>query len=91
MKSHLLPSAVTCPACGTRLDGAFNTTSDDRPEEGDPSICIRCRALLVYCGSPVNSLRYPTVDEQRKFLADRAVQRGIAAVAAIHRDNGASR
>ena len=86
MKSHHLTFSAKCPACGTELDVALNTTGDDMPEDGDPSLCVKCRALLVYCGTPVNSMRYPTEDEQRRFLADPAVQRAIAALAEYHRD-----
>lgn len=86
MKSHVLNFSTQCPACGAQLDAALNTTSDHMPKDGDPSLCVKCRALLVYCGSPVNSLRYPTADEQRAFLADPAVQRAIMALAGVHRD-----
>lgn len=84
MKSHQIPGVVACPACGANLNGAFNTSSDDRPRDGDPSLCFYCRALLVYCGSPADSLRYPTPDEERQFLSDANVQRAIAALAATH-------
>lgn len=85
MKDHRLGYAVTCPACGTNLDGALNTTGERLPVDGDPILCARCRALLVYSGSPVNSLRYPTSDEQRVFLADPDVQHVIAALGEAHR------
>ena len=88
MKSFWLPDTLVCPACGTTLSGAINTTGDREPEDGDPTICVVCRALLVYAGAPAASLRYPTDEEQRAFLADPAVQRGIHAIAEYHRQGG---
>lgn len=88
MKTHRLDNAIQCPACGAELSGALNTTSDDRPRDGDPSLCFNCRALLVYSGSPANSLRRPTDDEERQFLADVNVQRAIWAIGQTHRARG---
>lgn len=85
MKDHPLAITPTCPACATELGGAFNTTGDGAPENGDPTLCCACRALLVFSGSPVNSLRYPTPDEERTLLADPGVLRAIAALAEAHR------
>lgn len=87
MKNHRLFGPLECPSCGVTLDGAWNTTSDAGPADGDATLCVYCRALLVYRGSPVNSLRHPTKEEEQKFLADPGVQRAIAAVAAMHRNN----
>ena len=84
MKEHLLPVALTCPACGAKLDGALNTQSDHSPREGNPGLCVKCRALLVYTGTPVNSLRYPTPEEQAEFLSQPAVQRAICALRQLH-------
>lgn len=80
MRDHLLPVKLTCPACNAKLDGALNTTANRGPQDGDPTLCVKCRALLVYAGKPVASLRYPTTGEQREFLADPAVQRAIWAL-----------
>lgn len=85
MKDHLLPVALICPACGAQLDVALNTEGERSPRDGDPNLCIKCRALLVYSGTPVSSLRYPTSAEQREFLADPAVQHAISALAELHR------
>lgn len=88
MRDHHLPVALQCPACGAKLDGALNTEGERGPRDGDPSICIECRALLVHSGTPVRALRYPTPQEQKEFLADAGVQCGIAALAELHRRNG---
>lgn len=89
MRGHHLAVAVTCPACGANLDGALNSTGVNLPKAGDPGLCVYCRALLVYCGTPVvNSLRYPTSEEQRTFLADPAVQRVILALKQHHEQHG---
>lgn len=88
MKSHRVANTVHCPACGANLTGAFNSEDDEGPKAGDASLCAECRALLVYSGSPVDSLRYPTPNEERKLLADENVQRAIAALAAVHRTRG---
>lgn len=85
MKDHVLGVVPICPACGTTLGGAFNTESDRAPQAGDPTLCCACRALLVFSGSPASSLRYPTPDEEREFLANANVQRAIAALAEVHR------
>jgi len=60
-------------------------SGDEKPTAGDPTLCFTCRALLIYCGSPINSLRYPTSEEQRRFLANSDVQHAIAALAEAHR------
>lgn len=96
MKPYQLPQAITCPACGTALGESVKTTNrrsdnDHQPRDGDPSICFACRALLVPFGSPVNGLRYPTDDEERRFLADPDVQRVIAAIGETHRRHGINR
>lgn len=84
MGNHLLPAALTCPACAAQLNGALNTETERGPRDGDPTLCASCRALLVHSGTPVNSLRYPTPDEQREFLANPAVQRAIRALGQVH-------
>lgn len=84
MKDHILAVAPKCPACDAELRGAFNTNGDRKPRDGDPTLCGGCRALLVFAGDPVDSLRRPTADEERKFLANADVQRAIAALSFIH-------
>lgn len=88
MKDHLLPVTLVCPACAAQLDGALNTETDRGPRDGDPTLCIECRALLVHSGTPAHSLRYPTPEEQRTFLADPAVQRAIWALGQMHEQKG---
>lgn len=88
MRDHLLPVALRCPACGAELNGAFNTEGERGPRDGDPSICIECRALIVYSGTPVRALRYPTPQEQKEFLADPEVAHAILVVGELHRMNG---
>lgn len=88
MKDHLLPITLTCPACDAKLDGALNATGDRLPRDGDPSLCIYCRALIVHSGTPVNSLRYPTPEEQRAFLADPEIQHAIWALGQLHQQRG---
>ena len=90
MKSHRLDNAVKCPACGADLTAAFpvDGDTDEGPRDGDASLCVDCRALLVYSGSPVVSLRYPTPEEERELLADASIQRAIAALAEVHRTRG---
>ena len=67
MKSHRLDSVIQCPACGADLTAAYpvDDDTDEGPQDGDASLCVDCRALLVYSGSPVVSLRYPTPEEER--------------------------
>ena len=90
MKSHRLDSVIQCPACGADLTAAYpvDDDTDEGPQDGDASLCVDCRALLVYSGSPVDSLRYPTPEEERELLADEGIQRAIAALAAVHRIRG---
>lgn len=78
---------MNCPACGTNLDGAINGNTD-RPQDGAALLCGYCRALIVFSGSPVASLRYPTDEELRRFLADPEMQQTIAALGAYHRHVG---
>ena len=65
---------VTCPACGVKLNGAFNTEGQRAPVDGDPGICAACLALNVYSGDPVNTLRRPTDAEEKEFLCDPQLQ-----------------
>lgn len=88
MKDHHLAVTLTCPACGAKLDGALNATGDRLPQDGDPSLCVYCRALIVHAGTPVNSRRYPTSEEQREFLADPDIQRAIWALGQLHQQRG---
>lgn len=89
MKDHLV-AKMSCPGCGAGLDGALNTETDRGPRDGDPTLCVECRSMLVYSGTPVNSLRYPTSEEQREFLANPHMQRVIAAMRIVHEQRGSS-
>lgn len=91
MKDHRLANALICPACGAEPDGALNATGERLPRDGDPSLCIECRALVVHSGTPVNSLRYPTPEEQREFLADPQIQQAIWALGQLHAQRGSAR
>lgn len=37
-----------CPACSSALDAASDLDGDDRPKEGDVSVCFYCAAVLQF-------------------------------------------
>lgn len=90
MKDHKIVS-MACPACATSMDGAFNTESERRPIDGDPAICVVCRAINVYAGTPVNSLRPPTEQEFAEFMANEHLQKVVAALGIAHSLHGPMR
>lgn len=81
MTDHQLAAKPTCPACGANLGAAFDTCREHAPNVGDPVLCVTCRALLVIR----IDVRYPTDEEQSRFLSDPRVQHAIAALAEAHR------
>lgn len=87
MEDFLVPP-MTCPGCGVAFDGALNTDGARRPEPGDPTICVHCRALLVF---GVGELRHPSPEEEQEFLADVRIQAAIRAVDEMHRLYGPPR
>jgi hypothetical protein len=46
-RTHRLPKA-TCLACGCQLNRASSFTHDNRPDDGDLTICIRCGHIMAY-------------------------------------------
>ena len=84
MKDHKV-APLTCPACAAQLNGALNTSSERLPREGDPTICVYCRAILLFVGEPVHSLRRPDLQEEIVLLLDPGLQRAVAALNELHR------
>lgn len=66
---------MPCPACaapiGEAVSYGINTVG---PKEGDLTICSECSAFSVFVGNPVSSLRYPTDEEEKRFLKSRKVR-----------------
>ena len=60
--------APYCPRCNTKLDGYTHPTDpDQQPKPHDWSICLECRALLVY--TDTMQLRAATEGEFDMFMA----------------------
>lgn len=78
-----------CPWCHAEHDGALNTTGDDSPKTGDPTVCADCGRLSVYDAGVPHGRRFPTLAERRGFEADPDVRRALAAVAAVRRQHQA--
>ncbi len=64
----------TCPACEHVLSAASSVYDDERPRPGDMSICVECRAILVFTNRM--TLRRATVDEAREFVSIVARHQG---------------
>lgn len=68
MAKHRLINEPQCPKCRAKLDGASGIDYEDRPEDGDVSVCVYCYALLVY--TPELDLRQLTLDEYTALSED---------------------
>ena len=47
-RSQHLSIAPRCPVCATVLDGATGVGHDERPDPGDPTVCLYCATALVF-------------------------------------------
>jgi hypothetical protein len=81
-------SAVTCRACGCKLDDATCMTDDPETplENGSFSVCIRCSIISVYDISVFGvALRPPTDAEMVEFQKDHgAMYLAVQAFTAQH-------
>ena len=77
MKDHQIIES-SCPSCGEAMTGAAGVESDDAPTPGDISVCLYCRALLVF-GNDLK-LRMPTDAELIEMAGNKQM---IAIVNAI--------
>lgn len=37
-----------CPNCNVWIDACSNMTSDECPQEGDPTVCLNCSSVLKF-------------------------------------------
>lgn len=68
-----------CLACDYLIDSATSViTSDELPEEGDISICLRCGALAIFNSDL--SIRQPTEEERNSLQDDPEVVQAQSAI-----------
>ncbi len=63
MQTHKM-NTHACLSCGTIVDAATGVGQDDRPEEGDVTICIKCGHLMAFS----SDLSFRELDEEEKKL-----------------------
>lgn len=70
---------VTCPSCGTHLDGHEGLDPADVPSDGDVSVCYHCDSISVYASGPFGLwLRRPTGQELDTYMADDRIRTMMA-------------
>ncbi len=83
---HKAEKPLTCLGCGAKLDGAMHIGDEiHKPEPGDVSICMHCRALTIY---EAEGFRYPTDKELTKILSQENIQKAIRALELFHQQVG---
>lgn len=66
---------MSCLSCGKLLDGAMNLQGDQRPKEGDISICIDCEYLMVFTFVDNHlKLRQPTDEELQATIHNPEIE-----------------
>lgn len=73
-KEGVAPDA-RCPECQRLLDAATDVASDQRPRDGDWSICLYCQAFLVFRAN--GRLRPAAEDEKCAMMLDDDVLRAL--------------
>lgn len=68
------PSA--CSACGAHLSAATGADNDDRPNEGDVSVCITCGNITIFDENL--KLRPATPEEYNEIASAPLIQRMLA-------------
>lgn len=72
-------SGYDCTICGYPLGGTSPVTEPGAvPKDGDASICVYCGAVAAF--NDDGTLRRPTADEMREFLADDVIRQAVRSV-----------
>jgi hypothetical protein len=72
-----------CWLCKVEFDAASDILGDERPAEGDVSICLDCGAPGIFTKSLV--VRQSNPDELTRLLQSEEVVRHMLAVALVHK------
>ena len=75
MTEHKLKTR--CPWCGYQADRASNADQKekDKPNDGDPSICIDCGEWGIFDHEAKNGLRKPTGQEFMEISMDETCRK----------------
>lgn len=87
-EDELLPRSTLCPACGARLDSAYDVDQQGyRPQPGDASFCLGCTSLLVFDEDEGGLLlRFPTDDELLHYSTDKKLHKVRSALLQAFRE-----
>jgi len=69
------PMSMVCPNCGAQHDVAGTINSDDRPSDGDVSLCVQCGEPAIFDFSLPGNMRKPTIEELEHIAADPDIER----------------
>jgi len=72
-----------CPNCKKALDAAQHLSGDDRPSDGDLTVCLYCGHLMVF--GPNLSLRELTSDEMRDAAGNPEVLKAMMMIKDFNR------
>jgi len=61
----------SCPNCSRELDGATDPFGDAVPKEGDATVCIYCKTILVF-GKDLK-LEMPNLEQIKALAGNKAV------------------
>jgi hypothetical protein len=64
-----------CPICFYKMDCASQYLGEERPEPGDPSLCLNCGAILVF--NEEMRLRKIKPFDLRELMSDPEVWKAI--------------
>ena len=66
---------IKCPKCDYVWDMATNVVGEGKVREGDVSICLGCVSVMVFVNN--GSVREPTAEEAKMYLADPTLQKTL--------------
>lgn len=72
--------APACPNCQVMNDGYASVGNDEKPSDGDYSVCFYCRTLAIYTINPITglvSLRRPSDEELVEAIRDPSVRNAL--------------
>ncbi len=75
MKTGQLNTRPNCPTCKKLLDGFTSVDHDNKPEEGDVTVCAYCNEVLQFNGDMSLKLASAEVIEECGLLTVSRAQR----------------
>lgn len=73
---------LSCLGCGRLLNGYINPDRGRQPTVGDMTVCLYCRAWLIFTDT---GLRYPTDEEFKELLHHPEFRATTRTVEEMHR------